>query len=167
MKSGTQIISKAAQSKARKVILLVDDDAVFRKATVMKLKAYGYDVVTAEDGSAAVSAIGKRKPDLVLLDINFPPDVAHGGGLAWDGFVILRWLRRTHEETGDVPVIAVTAGNLNLYREHCKAAGIVDLLANSTSDPDGNPRAFQSFDATSTQGARKMRLTGPWRVRAT
>jgi DNA-binding response OmpR family regulator len=95
---------------------------------VMKLKSYGYDVITADDGSAAVAAIGRLKPDLILLDLNFPPDVAHGGGLGWDGFLILRWLRRTREAV-DVPVIAVTGGDLNLYREHCKEAGILDLLA--------------------------------------
>src|SRR5207249_663001 len=66
-------------------------------------------------------------PDLILLDLNFPPDVANGGGLGWDGFLILRWLRRTRGAV-DVPVIAVTGGDLNLYRERCKEAGILDLL---------------------------------------
>jgi DNA-binding response OmpR family regulator len=137
MKSGAQISSRAYATngqppltqgrEARKVILVIDDDAVFRKAMLMKLKSYGYDMMTAEDGSAAIAAMANRRPDLVLLDINFPPDVAHGGGVAWDGFLILRWMRRTPENAG-VPVIAVTAGNLKLYREHCDAAGIVDLL---------------------------------------
>jgi DNA-binding response OmpR family regulator len=70
----------------------------------------------------------RLKPDLILLDMNFPPDVANGGGIAWDGFLILRWLRQARE-AGNVPVIAVTAGDLNLYREHCKEVGILDLLA--------------------------------------
>ena len=116
------------QQPVRKVILVIDDNLVFQKAMLMKLKTYGYDVVTADDGSAAVAAIGRLRPDLILLDLNFPPDVAHGGGLGWDGFLILRWLRRMKEAV-DVPVIAVTGGDLNLYREHCKQAGILDLLA--------------------------------------
>jgi DNA-binding response OmpR family regulator len=115
------------QQTGRKVILVVDDNLVFQKATSMKLRAFGYDVITAEDGSAALSAIRKQKPDLILLDLNFPPDVANGGGLAWDGFLILQWLRRTRE-TVDLPVIAVTGGDLDLYRQHCQEAGIVDLL---------------------------------------
>jgi DNA-binding response OmpR family regulator len=119
---------RTQEQTGRKVILVVDDNLVFQKAISIKLRAYGYDVMTAEDGSAAVTAIGRRKPDLILLDVNFPPDVAHGGGLAWDGFVILQWLRRTREAVG-VPVIAVTGGDLNLYRQHCKEAGILDLLA--------------------------------------
>jgi DNA-binding response OmpR family regulator len=140
MESGGQNISSAGPTKrvegrpsstqeqtGRKVILVVDDNLVFQKAVLMKLRAFGYDVMTAEDGSAALGAIARVKPDLILLDINFPPDVASGGGLAWDGFLILRWLRRTREAV-DVPVIAVTGGDLNLYRDHCKEAGVLDLL---------------------------------------
>jgi len=147
MKSGAQNISsacptnlvevqpaRAQEQTGRKVILVVDDNLVLQKAMVMKLKAYVYDVMTAEDGSAAVAAIGRLKPDLILMDLNFPPDVAHGGGLGWDGFLILRWLRRTPEVAG-VPVIAVTGGDLNLYCEHCKEAGILDLLAKPLDYP--------------------------------
>src|SRR5690349_15606882 len=120
-------LSTPQQQTGRKVILVIDDSLVFQKAMLMKLRTYGYDVMTAEDGSAALAAVGRLKPDLILLDINFPPDVANGGGLGWDGFLILRWLRRTNE-AANVPVIAVTGGDLNLYREHCKEAGILDLL---------------------------------------
>jgi DNA-binding response OmpR family regulator len=120
--------SRAQEQTGRKVILVVDDSLVFQKAMLMKLRAHGYDVMTAEDGSAALAAIRRLQPDLILLDINFPPDVGHGGGIGWDGFLILRWLRRTREAV-DVPVIAVTGGDLDLYRENCKEAGILDLLA--------------------------------------
>jgi DNA-binding response OmpR family regulator len=116
------------EQTARKVILIIDDNLVFQKATLMKLRSYGYDVMTAEDGSAALASIARLKPDLILLDINFPPDIGHGGGLGWDGFLILRWLRRTKEGC-NIPVIAVTGGDLDLYRKHCKEAGILDLLA--------------------------------------
>jgi DNA-binding response OmpR family regulator len=120
--------ASARGQTARKVILVIDDDPLFRKATVMKLRAHDYEVVSAEDGAAALTAVGTCKPDLILLDIHFPPDVAHGGGVAWDGFLILRFMRRKLEP-GDVPVIAITGGDPNLYRKHCQDAGIVDLLA--------------------------------------
>src|SRR5690242_5558332 len=68
----------------RKRILVVDDNKVILKAMAMKLKSSGYEVLMAEDGSEAVSTARQQKPDLILLDINFPPDVAHGGGVAWD-----------------------------------------------------------------------------------
>jgi len=86
----------------RKTILIVDDDRVVQQALALKLKASGYDVLEAEDGAAAVSTVRRQKPDLILLDISFPPDVAHGGGVPWDGFLILNWLRRL-DEGKDVP----------------------------------------------------------------
>src|SRR5688572_18042852 len=141
MKSGGQNISSitltngvegppstSLEQPGRKVILVIDDNLVFQKVMLMKLRACGYDVMTAEDGSAASAAMRRLKPDLILLDMNFPPDVAHGGGIAWDGFLILRWLRQA-QQVADVPVIAVTGGDLNLYRERCKEAGILELLA--------------------------------------
>jgi DNA-binding response OmpR family regulator len=140
MESGGQTISRPSPTNGvegqpsgtqeqtrRNVILVIDDSLVFQKAVLMKLRAYGYDVMTAEDGSAAMGAVGRMKPDLILLDINFPPDVAHGGGLGWDGFMILQWLRRTLEAF-DVPIIAVTGGDPDLYRQRCKEAGILDLM---------------------------------------
>src|SRR5258708_5989267 len=67
-------------------ILIVDDDAVIRKALTLKLESHGYAVAAAVDGADALRALRDENPDLVLLDINFPPDVAHGGGIPWDGF---------------------------------------------------------------------------------
>src|SRR5258708_4273263 len=83
-----------------KKILIVDDDPVVLRALSTKLKGQGYETVTAEDGSAAVSAVRKGKPDLILLDLTFPPDVAHGGGVPWDGFLIMSWLQRMDEIKG-------------------------------------------------------------------
>ena len=81
----------------RKKILVVDDDVVVANGLSRKLKDGGYDVLIAIDGSEAVSTVRKERPDLVILDITFPPDVAHGGGVAWDGFLIIQWLRRLEE----------------------------------------------------------------------
>jgi DNA-binding response OmpR family regulator len=120
--------SKPQAQTARKIILVVDDNLVLQKTIASKLKVRGYDVIIAEDGSAAATAVGRLKPDLILMDVNFPPDVSHGGGLAWDGFLIVRWLRRTREAE-DVPVIGITGDNLELHRQHAKDAGMLDLFA--------------------------------------
>jgi len=78
----------------RKRIMIVDDSIIVLKTLSMKLKASGYDVLAAEDGAVAVSTARRERPDLILLDLDFPPDVAHGGGVAWDGFLIMDWLKR-------------------------------------------------------------------------
>jgi CheY-like chemotaxis protein len=105
-------------------ILVADDNVVVLKALSIKLKSRGYEVRTAMDGSTAVSCVRREKPDLIILDINFPPDVAHGGGIAWDGFLILDWLRRI-DEVRDTPIIFITSGESAKFREKALSAGAV------------------------------------------
>src|SRR6516162_10028083 len=64
-------------------ILVVDDDKLILKTTSFKLKAAGYEVLTAEDGGSAIRQVRQLRPDVILLDLNFPPDVGHGGGIPW------------------------------------------------------------------------------------
>lgn len=110
----------------RKRILIVDDSLVFRKTTAFKLKKFGYETLVAEDGPAAIQQIRSR-PDLILLDLNFPPDVAHGGGVPWDGPLILSWLRRMHDAQ-HIPVIVVTGADWDEYSERCEDAKVVDVF---------------------------------------
>jgi len=91
-------------------ILVVDDDPVFLKATALKLARNGFEVITAKDGSEAISVARRQKPDLLVLDINFPPDVASGGSVPWDGFRILSWLRR-FDDFKLTPVVLASIGD--------------------------------------------------------
>jgi CheY-like chemotaxis protein len=108
----------------RKRILIVDDNEVILKALSMKLGSAGYETLTAVDGSEGVNAARTEKPDLIILDISFPPDVAHGGGVSWDGFRIIEWLHRI-DEAKTVPVIVITAGDPGKYKDRALAAGAV------------------------------------------
>src|ERR1051326_6950879 len=112
---------------AAKKVLIVDDSPVILKAFSNKLRLSGYEVLTAQDGGSAVSLARQKSPDLIILDINFPPDVAHGGGVAWDGFLIIGWLRRM-EEAKDTPVIIITGAEGAHFKERALAAGAVDFL---------------------------------------
>lgn len=111
----------------RKKILIVDDSAIILRALSMKLKSSGYDVLTAADGSEAVAAARQQKPDLILLDLSFPPDVGHGGGVPWDGFLIMDWMRR-FEEAKKIPVIVITGGDPAKYKERALASGAVSYF---------------------------------------
>jgi CheY-like chemotaxis protein len=106
-----------------KKILIVDDSVVILKTLSAKLKGHGYQVFTAVEGSEAVSTVRRERPDLILLDINFPPDVAHGGGVAWDGFLIMSWLRRM-DEAVNTPVLIITGNAREESRERCFKAGV-------------------------------------------
>jgi CheY-like chemotaxis protein len=111
----------------RRKILIVDDDAVILKALTLKLETAGYAVVTASDGADALRALREEKPDLVLLDISFPPDVPHGGGVPWDGFLLMRWLRGI-EKVGKVPIVFMTANDPGSYRDRALACGAAGLF---------------------------------------
>lgn len=108
----------------RKRILVVDDNEAIVKALAMKLEAAGYEVLKALDGGEAVSAARTKNPDLIVLDINFPPDVAHGGGIPWDGFLIIEWLHRIDEAKG-IPIIVISGGDPAKYKERSLESGAV------------------------------------------
>jgi CheY-like chemotaxis protein len=110
-----------------KRVLIVDDNAVVVKALSNALQGGGFEVLTAEDGAGAVSTTRREKPDIILLDISFPPDVAHGGGVAWDGFLIMNWLSRM-EEAASIPVIIITGSEAAQYKSRALAAGAVNYL---------------------------------------
>src|SRR5580765_3101595 len=105
-----------------KRVLVVDDNLVDARALTNKLRSEGYEVVLAQDGAAAVSTARKQKLDLIFLDIVFPPDVGHGGGVPWDGFLILDWIRRM-DESKHVPIIFVTGADPKKYRDRAIKAG--------------------------------------------
>src|SRR5438105_3844378 len=137
-----------------KSILIVDDNPVELQALSGKLVSNGYDVLSAEDGSAAISVIRQQKPDLILLDIAFPPDVAHGGGVAWDGFLILSWVRRI-EEAKTIPVIFITGGNPEQYKERALAAGAVSFFQKPYDTTELLGVIRQSLDAQANLDPQK------------
>jgi len=53
-------------------ILVADDGATNRQLYRELLETAGYSVVTAEDGTAAVEALRRNRPDLLLLDVRMP-----------------------------------------------------------------------------------------------
>ena len=87
-----------------KKILVVDDNEIVIKTISLKLQGAGYQVMTAMDGSEAVAAVRKEIPDLILMDLTFPPDTE---GVGWDGFRVMGWFHRL-DDVIRVPVIIVS-----------------------------------------------------------
>jgi len=107
-----------------KRILIVDDSPILVKALSNVLTGAGYEVLQAQDGSDAVSIARREHPDLMLLDISFPPDVAHGGGIPWDGFLIMSWIRRM-QECSDIPIVIISGGDPEKFRPRALECGPV------------------------------------------
>ncbi|HTR41907.1 MAG TPA: response regulator [Pseudomonadales bacterium] len=112
--------SAAPQQK----ILVVDDNEVIVKTIAVKLNSAGYKTFTALDGAEAVAIVRKEKPDLIVLDISFPPDIA---GVPWDGFRIMEWLRRV-DDTKKIPIIVITSGAGDKDKEKALAGGAIGFL---------------------------------------
>jgi len=53
-------------------ILIIDDEASLVEMLKTRLEANGYNVSCAYDGQAALEAIQKEIPDLIILDIKMP-----------------------------------------------------------------------------------------------
>lgn len=84
---------------SKTLILIVEDDTDILQLLTYNMQAAGFDVLTAMDGHAALTAARQRLPDLIMLDLMIP-------GI--DGFEVCKELKR-NAETTKIPVIMLTA----------------------------------------------------------
>jgi CheY-like chemotaxis protein len=120
-------VELALAPREHKKVLIADDSLVFLTALSMKLRSQGYQVVVCQQGARIISLARSEKPDVILLDVNFPPDVPNGGEESWDGLLVLEWLRRL-DETKATPVIVITGEDAARYRPLSFAAGAVGFF---------------------------------------
>jgi len=83
----------------KKKILIVEDEESLLKLESILLTSKGYEVHGVGDGQAALDAVTRIKPDLVLLDIMLPEI---------DGFEVCRRIK-SNNDTRHIPVVMLTA----------------------------------------------------------
>jgi len=66
-----QILSKS-DFKRKQVIMIVDDSNAIRLLVETGLSQAGFQIITAENGKAALEILENDKPDLILSDIDMP-----------------------------------------------------------------------------------------------
>ena len=103
----------------KKRILIVDDDPDAVEVLSALLESAGYEVEGAEHALAAVCAVVRSAPDLVLSDIRMP--IVDGMGLATE--------LKTHLDTRDIPVVAMTGYDTPSMREAALKAGYDGYIA--------------------------------------
>ncbi len=96
-----------------KCILVVEDQEDNRQILRDLLGNAGFDLVEAENGEQALAALAKRRPDLILMDIQLP---------IMDGYEATRRIR-ADPETKAIPIIAVTSYALTGDEAKALAAG--------------------------------------------
>ena len=101
-----------------KKILVIDDEADFLKVTMYRLKARGYEVMTASNGKDGVDAVRSGFPDLILLDLRLPD---------MTGIEVAKVL---HDGKGypKPPIMIITASTENIS-EKIKESTAVDYLS--------------------------------------
>jgi two-component system, cell cycle response regulator DivK len=96
-----------------KCILVVEDQEDNRQILRDLLGNAGYELTEAEDGEEAIAAVARRRPDLILMDIQLP---------VMDGYEATRRIR-TNPDLRSVPIIAVTSYALTGDEDKALAAG--------------------------------------------
>jgi two-component system KDP operon response regulator KdpE len=103
-------------------VLIVDDEQRIVNFLSSKLRALGYEVITAGNGVEALEQVQSQEPDLVVLDIMMPK---------MDGFETLKELR----SFSSVPVIILSAKGANADKVKGLDLGADDYLSKPFS-PD-------------------------------
>src|SRR5206468_7544597 len=98
------------------LVLVVDDEASVRQALERALRLEGFAVETADGGRAALQAVARRPPAVIVLDVTMPD---------LDGVSVVRRLRA---DGVDVPVCILSARDDVTDRVAGLQAGADDYL---------------------------------------
>ncbi|HQU85946.1 MAG TPA: response regulator [Pyrinomonadaceae bacterium] len=83
---------------SKKLILLAEDDASMRRFVEVVLQKANYEVLTAEDGLAAMTLIHENDFDLILVDAIMPN---------FSGFDVCRMIR-ADEKRNKIPIVILS-----------------------------------------------------------
>jgi len=112
---------------SEKTILIADDSEFILKTLQLRVQSAGYRAITALDPGEALAKMRTEDPDVIIMDINFPPDVGFGGGGTWDGFRILEWMKHTGECKNAVLII-ITSEDIERHQERAAEAGVAAVF---------------------------------------
>ena len=100
-------------------ILIVEDNPANLELARYLLTAYGYEVLTAQDGAQGLRVLREDRPEAVLCDLHMP-------GL--DGYGVVAEIRKDSGLRG-CTVIAVTASSMSADRQSAMAAGFDGFIS--------------------------------------
>jgi FixJ family two-component response regulator len=83
-------------TKAKPLIVIVDDEAPIRKALTRLVRSFGLEVESFPSGAEFIESLSTRQPDCLVLDLHMPNV---------NGFEVQTWLA---ESEIHVPVVIIT-----------------------------------------------------------
>ncbi len=123
------------------MVLIAEDNPDHQRLMGEVVRRLGHDVTLADDGWAALVAANRRRPDLVVADVDMPE---------MDGLQLCRALRED-VLLADVPIVLVTAlllpgdplleesGAVAVVRKPFDVQELSAVLARQLDDPPGRP----------------------------
>ena len=99
--------------------IMIVEDVEFNRDLLVQLLEGMYEVVTANDGAAAIEMAKEEHPDLILMDLSLP---------VVDGWEATR-LVKSNKKLKDTIIIAVTAHAMSGDEEKARASGCDDYLS--------------------------------------
>src|SRR5579863_4912075 len=109
--------------RARKKVLIVEDNDLNMKLFNDLLEAHGYSTLQTKDGMEALRLARQHRPDLILMDIQLP-EVS--------GLEVTKWLKED-DDLRNIPVIAVTAFAMKGDEEKIRNGGCEAYIAKPIS----------------------------------
>lgn len=112
------------------LVLVVDDSMLIRHTVCRFLEERGFDVQSATNGEDAMAAVLRKRPDLIITDIQMP---------RMGGTELITQLKG-NSETATIPIVVLSsctkAGEADERADLaiCKDIDINDQLANAVSD---------------------------------
>jgi DNA-binding response OmpR family regulator len=106
-------------------ILLCDDELHILKAAEFKLLRAGYEVECAGNGRDGWEAIQRRKPDLLVTDLQMP---------YMNGFQLAQKVRE-NPATSDLPIIMLTGKGYEMSKEDVTAEFRITRVMNKPFSP--------------------------------
>jgi CheY-like chemotaxis protein len=112
---------RAPRSRGGMRILLAEDNPINQKLAISLLRKEGHQVVLADNGHQALTALEDQAFDLVLMDVLMPE---------MNGLEATAAIRAKEKGTGrHIPILAMTAYAMKGDRERCLAAGMDGYIA--------------------------------------
>lgn len=109
--------------RARRRVLIVEDNDLNMKLFNDLLEAHGYFTLRTNDGVEALRMARLHRPDLILMDIQLP-EVS--------GLEVTKWLKED-DDLRTIPVIAVTAFAMKGDEEKIRNGGCEAYIAKPIS----------------------------------
>jgi two-component system, cell cycle response regulator DivK len=108
-----------------KTVMIVEDNELNMKLFHDLLEAHGYRTIGTRNGFEVLDLARKRRPDLILMDIQLP-EVS--------GLEVTKWLKEDPELQA-IPVVAVTAFAMRGDEERIREGGCEAYLSKPISVP--------------------------------